>query len=285
MQPYLIFPIAGGIGKNILATAVIESIKKSYPEHRVVVLTAYMDVFVNNPNVYRVLQIDNLLYFKEDYMKEDTVYLKQEPYNSSSFIKKENHLIESWCEAIGVECITKKPNLYLTKVEIEFAQQKFKRDKPLFIIQPSGGSGNSYSWARDIPHNQAQAVVNEMSKTHHIIHIRTDEQPALQNVEVVTAPMRELFALIRISDKRLLIDSFAEHCAAAFELPSVVCWIKNKPKVYSYDCHTNILPKHDEKFTHGITKGLDEDWMGTKLYECPYNVSDMFDVTEILEKL
>ena len=48
----IIFEISGGIGKNIVATAVIRALKKQYPEKNIILQTAYPDIFVNNPRFY-----------------------------------------------------------------------------------------------------------------------------------------------------------------------------------------------------------------------------------------
>ena len=47
----IIFNIEGGIGKSIMATAVCEAIKKQYPQDRLIVVTAYPEVFICNPHV------------------------------------------------------------------------------------------------------------------------------------------------------------------------------------------------------------------------------------------
>ena len=87
-KPYAIFSISGGIGKNIMATAVIKSIKKKYNNHNLIVLTAWPDVFLNNPNIYRVFRFGNTPYFMEDYVKDDTIILQIDPYHHDSFVHK-----------------------------------------------------------------------------------------------------------------------------------------------------------------------------------------------------
>jgi hypothetical protein len=37
---------------------------------------------------------------------------------------------------------------------------------------------------------------------------------------------RSIAILLQLADKRLLIDSFAQHMAAALNVKSTVCWIK-----------------------------------------------------------
>ena len=287
--PYIIFSIAGGVGKNIMATAVITSIKAQYPNHRLIIVTGYPEVYLNNPKVYRVFKFGITPYFMEDYVKDDTLVMQIDPYHHDSFIHKKKHLIDAWCETYNVRSITHRPEIYLTQIEIENARLKYARNKPLFVIQTNGGAENqnsNYSWARDIPLGQAQVVVDIMNQTHHVMHIRRPTQLALNNVEAVSASLRELFSLILISDKRLFNESFGYHCAAAFGLPSTVCFIGTLPAVYSYEGNTNIIPQEEKKFIHTIDKYMeDSPWGGEKLYECPYDLPNLFSVTQIVESI
>ncbi len=288
-KPNVIFSVSGGIGKNIVGTSVVQSIKVKYPEHDLVVVSPYPEVFLNNPNVHRIFKSGVTPYFMEDYIKEDTVVLMSDPYQHGSFVHKNKHLSEVWCDTFNIEHISTNTELFLTKSEIQFAREKFTRQKPIFVIQTNGGTAGgkwSYSWARDIPNNQAQQIVNIMTETHYVFHIRRQDQPALNNCEAVHADFRELFGLISISDKRLFNESFGYHAAAAFNLPSTVCFIGTKPEVYSYPIHDNIKPKDEKTFIHGIDKYMeDSPWGGEKLYECPYNINNLFSVTEIVESI
>ena len=49
----IIFGIDGGLGKSIMATAIVQAIKKKFKKSNLVVVTAYPDVFLNNPFVNR----------------------------------------------------------------------------------------------------------------------------------------------------------------------------------------------------------------------------------------
>jgi len=50
----IIFQIEGGLGKSIMATAMVKVIKNHYKNSNLIVVTAYPDVFLNNPQVNRV---------------------------------------------------------------------------------------------------------------------------------------------------------------------------------------------------------------------------------------
>ena len=78
---FVIFNPEGGLGKIIASTAVIKYIQKKYPEHKVIVLTPWPEVFLNNKRIHRVFRSGNTPYFYKDYLEgRDSIVLKGEPY-------------------------------------------------------------------------------------------------------------------------------------------------------------------------------------------------------------
>ena len=291
-EPYIIFHIDGGIGKNIAATAVCKSIRSAYPDYKVVVVTAWPEVFLNNPDIYRVYKFGSIPYFYEDYIKDkNTKIFRLEPYQAENFIYKRKHLIEIWCDLLGIPCISKKPELFLTQREMLFAYNNVQKDGPILVVQSSGGAQEQpfYSWARDLPPSFAQDIINTVKGNFSkILHIRKDNQFVLENTIHITAPLRTLFCYITMADKILSIDSMVQHAAAAFNKPATVGWIANSPVVFGYDIHANILPASQPKhFQHFIDSYLEEaDWVGTKFHECPFpDVNSIFNKEEIVKSL
>ena len=66
----IIFQIEGGLGKSIMATAMVKAIKNRYKNANLIVATAYTDVFLNNPYIHETYNINQLngLYLK--YIKD-----------------------------------------------------------------------------------------------------------------------------------------------------------------------------------------------------------------------
>jgi ADP-heptose:LPS heptosyltransferase len=241
----IIFQIDGGLGKSIMATAVIEALKKSYPDDKIIIITAYPDVFLCNPNVFKTYSHDNLAYFYKDHIlgKEYKVFLHN-PYSETSYINKSKHLIETWIEMFGMQYEGETTKLYLTDREVEFYSKQFISEKPIMVVQTNGGAQqqpNKYSWARDIPHATAQKVIDTFKDQYQIFHIRREDQPALQNTVPVHSNFRSIAVLVQLSEKRLFMDSFAQHTASALGKNSVVCWIANSPKQFGHPANTNIL--------------------------------------------
>lgn len=292
MDKYVIFHIDGGCGKNIVATAVVKSIKAAYPDHKLIVVTAWPDVFAHNPNIHRVYRFGNIPYFYEDYIdKKDSIILRNEPYHSGDLLYKRKSLTEIWCDVFNIPCIDKKPEIFLAERELLFAENQLQKQGPILLIQSSGGAdqqGHPYSWSRDLPPVFAQEIVNSVKdKFNKILHVRRDNQPELQNTIKVTDGFRNLFCYIAHSDKILGIDSVVQHAAAAFNKKATVGWISNSPIVFGHEIHHNILASGAKSFRHRIDSYLEEDdWTGGKFHECPYdNINNLFDKDQFIESL
>jgi ADP-heptose:LPS heptosyltransferase len=286
----IIFSIDGGLGKSIMATAVLKAIKKQYKKANIMVSTAYPDVFINNPNLNKIITSSNNSGLYRDYIqnKEAKVFIG-DPYSTSDYITESKHLIQIWCEMYGVEYNGEMPELFLSKAEKQYFEPFYKMDKPILAIQPNGGAINQplkYSWVRDIPTPIIEQVIEKFKDDYAVVHIKRDDQFMYANTIGALDNFRSIAILLTLSKKRLLIDSSAMHIATALNLPSVVAWIGTNPKVFGYDMHTNILANQ-------FTKTLDLNhsyYQRLPLFEdiskIPYNdLKEVFDVSLIIEKL
>lgn len=285
---YIIFESQGGHGKQICATAVIRAIKKAYPDRKIIWITPWDGPAFYNPDIFRFFLFNQIpQYFKDDYLKDDTIIMKHDPYNETNHILRKEHLIETWCKMFNVPYDGYKPKLYLNPRELEIVRDKIKPDnRPIMLLQTHGGSPTGQyskkSWYRDMPIEIAQKLVNYFNKSYRILHIKSPEQLNLQGVEPLTLPYRELYAVFPLSTKRLFIDSFAQHTAAALDLQSVVVWIGNKPEVFGYPEHINVLPNANiinkfDKFSY-----LQDDISG-QVQAFPFDTVNLFDINKIIE--
>jgi hypothetical protein len=292
MEKYVIFHIDGGCGKNIIATSVCKSIKSAYPEHKIIVVTAWPEVFVHNPNIFRVYKFGNIPYFYDDYINnKDSIILRMEPYHSGDLLYKKKSLTEIWCDVLNIPCVDKTPEIFLTTRESIFVQNKLKKDGPILLIQSSGGAenqGHPYSWSRDLPPTFAQEIVNSLKdKFNKILHIRRDNQPAIEGTIQISDNFRNLFCFIGLADKIIGIDSFAQHAAASLGKKATVGWISNSPVVFGHEIHDNIIANGAESFRHRIDSYLEEDdWTGGRFHECPYDdLNNLFDKDQFVESV
>ena len=285
----IIFQINGGIGKCIMATAVCTAIKKKYPESNLIVVSGYPDVFLNNKEVHRSFVFNGLSYFYDEYIDgKEFLIFANDPYLETGHIRQDEHLLKTWCEMFGLEYAGEQPAIHLTQREVQYFQNKFAGDKPIMLLQTNGGAQteHKYSWARDLPSTAVVKVIEHFKNDYTIAHIRREDQLSYNDTIPVTDTFRALCILLAMSTKRLLIDSFAQHAAAALQLPSTVCWVSNKPEVFGYDLHDNILANEFTTKPELRNAYLSKFNIAGDLIEFPYNSEDeIFNVEVIIESL
>jgi len=287
----IILQINGGIGKCIMATTLCRQIKKQYPEAQLIVLSGYPEVFLDNPHVDRAFAFGQAQYFYQDYIEnKDFKFFGHDPYLEAGHLLQTEHLIHTWCKMFGLDVPeSTTPELFLTDRERTFFGNKFVSDKPIFLLQTNGGAQNQelkYSWARDIPAIVVTRIIEEFKNDYNIIHIRREDQPSYEGTFPVSDSFRGLAVLINLSEKRLFMDSFGHHAAAAMNKPSTVCWVVNTPVVFGHDIHDNILPNPFTKKPELRNSFLQKFDISGNLLEFPYNSEEeIFDVNKIIESL
>jgi hypothetical protein len=288
---YIVWHIEGGLGKNVAATALIGSLKDKYPDRKIVICASYPEVFLNHPALYRVYRVGNTQYFYDDFIKDkDTIVFKHEPYFQTNHILRRKHLIENWCDLLGIDYDNQQPVLNFNLVQQRTAV-KWTREKPILVLQTNGGPVGSnlpYSWTRDIPFDVAMLIANKYKDSHHIIQICKESSRQLPNAEIINYSMTamELFSILIMSDKRILIDSCLQHAAAALNLQSTVLWVGTSPKNFGYVLHNNIIANPPSDTTKLIDAYLFDYSFEGVAHECPYyEINEMFDTTKLLEQL
>jgi hypothetical protein len=272
-----------------MATAVCSAIKKKYPESNLIVVSGYPDVFLNNKEVHRSYAFGGLSYFYDEYINDkEFLIFANDPYLETAHIRQDEHLIKTWCEMFGLEYANEVPSINLTQREVQYFQNKFASDKPILLLQTNGGAQteHKYSWARDIPSSAVVKVIEHFKEEYHIAHIRREDQLGYNDTIPVTDSFRALCILLAMSSKRLLIDSFAQHAAAALQLPSTVCWVGNKPEVFGYSLHDNIVANEFTTKPELKNAYLSRFNIAGDLIEFPYYSEDeIFNVDTIIESL
>jgi hypothetical protein len=285
----VVWIVEGGLGKNIAATALCQTVKESYPDRRLIMVVSYPEVFLNNPFVDRVYFSGNRPYFYEDFIKDkDTLIFKHEPYHQTGHILRKKHLIENWCDLLSIPYTGQTPQIHVNMAQ-KMTHSLWMRDKPTMVLQTNGGplTGQKYgySWCRDIPFDIAQAIANKYKDQYHIFQVTRPESQKLQGVEVVDNAMTnmELFAMLVGAQKRILIDSSLQHAAASFNLPSTVLWVGTSPTVFGYKLHNNIVAKEPKGVTKLIDAYIFDYNLDGVLHECPYiDVNEMFDINQLV---
>lgn len=291
-EKYFIWHIQGGLGKNIAGTALIKDIKAKYPDRKLIMVTSWPEVYLNNPDVDRVFQLGQSPYFYEDYIEgKDVIISKHEPYHQTDHITKKKHLLENWCDLMELKYTGQLP-VILPNYPQGMLLGLWQRQKPIMIIQTGGGPMEgqkySYSWTRDIPMEVAQEIVKKFSQQYHIIQITRPDGYQLEGVERVDQKMSnmELFSLLAASKKRVLIDSSLQHASAALNLKSTVLWVGTSPKVFGYKMHKNVEAKLPKRANQLIGSYTFDYQFENNMHECPYmDVKQIFDINTVLSNI
>ena len=289
---YSIFHIEGGIGKNILATAVIESLKKTDPDREIVLISPWPQVWFNNPNVSQIFPMGQVANFYKNFIKDQDVKIfRVDPYHVEDYILNKKHLIEVWCDLVGAKYDGELPKLYFSPLELEGIRTKMLQGvtKPIFLLHTNGGGSGPksrpYSWYRDIPVQNSIEVVNYFKNDYHIYQLGYQGQSLIPGCNKLTLETREILAAPLFSKKRLLIDSFSQHASVALGIKSVVCWVGNKPEILGYDSHINIKPVAKPVFDTYHSSYLDDFDISGNPVQFPYDKLKVFDSNEIINKL
>ena len=147
------------------------------------------------------------------------------------------------------------------------------------------GQGYAYSWTRDMPIEVANTITSIFRETYHIIQVTRPGGYAIEGVERFEQKIgnMELFGLLAMSEKRVLIDSCLQHASAALGLPSTVLWIGTSPTVFGYSIHTNVQAQIPKTANQLINSYLFDYQFENNTHECPYmDVSGMFNLENLI---
>ncbi len=286
----VIFQIDGGLGKSIMATAMVKVIRKRYKNSHIIVVTAYPDVFLNNPHINECFRIEEMggAYLK--YVKDqDCKIFTEDPYRNTSFLTDKEHLFKTWCRIYGLNYNNEQPQLYLTQPEVDYFKPFYQVEKPILAIQPNGGpqgQGFQYSWTRDIPQPTMNEIIKHYKEDYTIVHIKREDQQQYPDTLHALDGFRSIAILLQLSSKRLLIDSFSQHLAAAMDKKSTVCWVTTKPKIFGYKLHDNITATPFTKEPQLERSVYQPFNLAQDISSIPYNdLNEIFNVNAIIESI
>jgi len=215
----LVFHINGGLGKCIMATAVIRSYKTAYPKSKIVVVSGYPEVFLHNPDVYKNFPFATPYLWQDYYGNPDYKVYAHDPYLNVKWIKNfPTHFIKIWCEEMFIPCTQETPLLFFSGPEADELNAMIQVPKPLLVVQSTGGSTPSArSWTRNPPPHELEEYLAKYKETHYILHLAVKDTPVLQNIDqrVDSFDRRKAMCLMYFANEVLGIDSYGLHARAA----------------------------------------------------------------------
>lgn len=288
---YIIFQINGSPEKDLVGTCVINSIKDAKPNKKIIVVTNFPEIWLHNPDVYRVYKLGQSPYFYEDFvLDKDSEIYAHDPYLTSGYINGKKPIAEIWCEMIGIKYNKSLPKLYFTQREEEVVWRLTQTGKPILLIH-----GNEtffpfhnlqFNWTKDIPIKILQQIANEaIQKGYDVIQIRNQNHPAIIGAITITLNLRLTLAMLPNFTKILTIDSFLQHACIAMNKEAVVSWFSNSPKYRGYQKHKNISSKINSDIKARLNEYSPIFDINLEHLKKSVNTEDTYDTKEIIKAL
>lgn len=240
-----VFNIMGGIGKQIAFTSFIKWINEKYPKSKIIIISAYPEIFEHNPRIWRNLPMGQAYMF-EDYIKGND-FRAGEVYQQYEFYREENkkNICELWPKAYGFNFYDKNPKteIFLTEGENMDGRLFCEQNKPLITFQPLGGlppgaQPNKMkvdSSGRDIPFPMAMKIVEILNKKgFRVLQLKGPTERPLPNTLQLSMPFRNLIPIVKYAVAHIGIDSSFMHAAAAFEKPQLIFWGQTHKDNFGY---------------------------------------------------
>jgi hypothetical protein len=287
-KKYSIFQINGGLGKHVAATAVAQAIKNNHPDRELIIVCAWPELWTNLPFVHRTYTLGQTQYFYQEFIDGiDSLIFANEPYMMTDHVHKRRPLVETWCKMYEIEYRGELPLIRINPEQRRLIQNFYKYEKPVLLIHTNGGlytGDKPYRWARDMPLWVADAVAKRYCETHQIVQVTRPPSPkiTIPGTVILDQPLlnTELFGLLEISSKRLLIDSSLQHAAVALNLPSTVLWNATCPTIFGHSLHDNVRAKEKPKVNLPGSYLFDYDFDGNEM-EYPYDETDERDLFDL----
>jgi hypothetical protein len=293
MNKYTIFHINSHTPEtDLIGTMVINSYKETHAEQQIIVISHFPDIWLHNPDVFRVYKHGQTPYFYDDFVKEkNSQIFALDPKLTTEQLLKKERLVETWCRMCGIKYNNSLPKIFLTQREKEVSSRlmnmKNPEKPPIFLIEPfvtfKKARAFPFTWPKDIPVNIAQKIVNQMrTDGYHVVQIKNPNQPTLIGADSLNLSLRLTMGFIESADKILCVDSFAQHISPALNKKTVVSWISGHPKNNGYEQNTNYIIKIDTEFKNLIDEYSQTFDFDEKRENQNIKTEHLFDVSEIL---
>lgn len=298
-QDSFILRVAGGYGKNLMATRVARQLRDQHPGARISVQASYPDAFSNLDFIDGYYPLGQPL---PDFYERHAGHeiLDAEPYTDLKYRQGECHLVDAWCRKLGLKVPEKKHGIIrLTKAEKRAAEmilaqiRQQAQGRPVVGVQWVGGTSFYAPQAaldplrqqqvRELPMETAQAMVNDLVAGGAIpVQVGLPTEARLANcIPLLTQegqafPIRVVMACLELMDGLVAVDSFAAHAWAALgKSKAVVVWGATRSDALGYADHVNITPAKNCCPVGGGCNRPDThlgDWVGTgNVWQCPHD--------------
>jgi ADP-heptose:LPS heptosyltransferase len=239
MEPGIHLSLSHAIGDLIMATPMLEQLRKKYPDRNISVYHPYGEhVLKGNPNIDVVC--------KKQFDAQRTHRVEESVYTWAATHNLSGHLTNTYCNMMGLpEIESPQPKLYGIEPHPDY--------RNYIVITPCSNaklydfSDFSYTKSWDVDKwNELIAWIKETYECD-VIHLSGEEVPQqFEGTRLVNdLSFSDAFKVIAGAKALVSIDTMAAHVAAALDVPSVVMWGRTSPSMYGYD-KENIINLYNQ---------------------------------------
>lgn len=226
------------IGDTVCLTAVIREIKKQYSDNKIIVISNRCELFINNKNVYRLINV-NLKSISGKIIRELVLNLNFPrlvffripgyPWGSLENIKKidkqnPKHLVRIHSEHFRPKIQIKNinPEIYVTNDDA--IRIPFNNNKKIVLVSACGKTDVTSNKNINLCHIQDVVDLLKNRSGVKVIQIGLSSDPLLGNVVDFRGKttLRQLCWLFSKSDVIISSEGLFNHIAAAFSIPCIV---------------------------------------------------------------
>lgn len=271
MSKKCLINVEGGLGKNVMLTAILRELREAKGYDEIYVISPYHDVFKSCEAVTDAFQPGLGTLYQELVLDPDCDVLWKEPYSNQRFIKKECHLFDAWAEEFGIT-LADKADTYipcLDKVVGEYpalrqiADEKMNEWNHNFcLVQFTGGQSplapQKDQQGNTVPYMNAQeAIKRNYAKGEQVVqllkekwpgttvvHFGLPNEPSVNGAIKIEVPYLTYRLLAAEAKEIICIDSSLQHLATGVNPNVTVVWGETRPEHFGYACNRNIAAKH-----------------------------------------
>ena len=263
--------IEGGLGKNVMLTALMPIVAKKYEE--IYIISPYVDSWKACSYVTEAFEPGPqcATLYQELVLADDCDVLWKEPYSNQRFIKKQIHMLQSWLDEAGIDEQYDPAMLpIIDKVDEVFPQLKKQVDAKLqeaginkfILVQFCGGqsplgpqqdqNGNPipYSDRQEAikrNYHNGQQLIDKLKAEYDdvtIIHYALPNEPTYEGAVKLNIPYVAYRYLASKAFKVVCTDSSLQHLATGACDDITVIWGETRPEHFGWECNKNICAKH-----------------------------------------
>lgn len=270
MAKKCVVTVEGGLGKNVMFTAVLKELSKKY--EKIYVLSPYFDVFKACPYVTDAFPMGQVaMLYQQLCLDDDCDVLWKEPYTNQKFIKKQVHLFDAWAEELGINlskkamdmvpCIERYDELPNVPLQVNELLRQLNGQK-FILVQFCGGQSpltpqfddkghptpyNDHNEGLKRNYYKGQELIDLLHREypqHRILHFALPNEPNYNGADKVQAPYLVFHELCKHADKVVCTDSSLQHLATGVCKDVTVIWGETRPEHFGYSCNKNICAKN-----------------------------------------